>query len=134
VRAQQEALLVEREERISQAAGRERLQLLRLDPASLGRWARKAGLRTLQVELTEEQLAESLSSALGESVAEVGGEALRTFFLDAMESDGWRLEHMTAVFRPTGVSSLGGSIGGIGAAVNSISGEMLFVYLFRCTD
>ena len=132
LRANQASQQADREMRIEEADGLERLQLLRLDPVSLGRWARKAGLRTLQVEVTEEKLAESLASALGESSAEVGGEALRVFFLDAMEVDGWCLESMQAVYRPTGVISIGGSIGGaIGAAVNKIEGELLYVYLFR---
>jgi hypothetical protein len=105
---------------------------LRGDPVRLARWALEAGLTWLEVEWPESIAGRALESAI---VAASGGqEQPGLSLLDAVEAEGWRLEVVTHVFRPTKVqtSPLRGADWVAGG--DAVEGDERFLYLFRRVD
>jgi len=122
-RARRQQVLEERRaERIAGASGSDRHRLLKKDPVAYARHAKEAGFRVLHLELPLPTIDASAEEAIN---------ADGTFLLDAIEREGWTLDSWRVVYQPTGVSSLGGSIGGVGVGVNKIEGATVYHYLFR---
>jgi len=113
-------------------ARREELERRRREePALLAREARAAGLTWLEIRRAEDIVAAEMHAALaGDPPA---GSVPRPGMIDAVEAEGWRLEHVAAMFRPTkvqtsvlrGADLLGGDV---------VDGEEMYLYLFRRVD
>jgi hypothetical protein len=106
---------------------------LKQDPAKLARWAKEAGLRWLQVE-TDTDAAAAVQTAAIAAAATGRDEPPQTCLIDAVEAEGWRLEHVQNVFRPTMLqtSPLRGAEFFMGGEV--VEGQMRYFYLFRRVD
>lgn len=104
---------------------------LKADPAALARWAVQAGLRWLEIESSEDVVAASLKAAM----AAAGGreQAPQPCMIDAVEAEGWRLEHVQHFFKPIKIQTTifkgADLIGG-----EPVEGEMTYFYLFRRVD
>ena len=121
--------LLHSEERISAQSRIDRLEAdLRQDPVGLARWAREAGLTWLEVASDEDLVAAQMRSAMA---AEGAGDAVTTCVIDAVEAEGWRLEHVSSLFRPTWLqtSPLRGADFFMGGDV--VEGHETYLYLFR---
>ena len=100
----------------------------REEAVRLAREARAAGLAWLEIRSGREQVAGELRAA-----SSVGAAATSTL-IEAVEAEGWRLEHMSAFFRPTKVqtSPLRGADFFMGGDV--VDGQEVRLYLFRRAD
>ena len=97
----------------------------------LAREARAAGLTWLETRRGEDVVAAEMLAALADDPS--AGSAPPPSMIDAVEAEGWRLEHVAAMFRPTkvqtsllrGADLLGGDV---------VDGEETYLYLFRRVD
>jgi hypothetical protein len=93
--------------------------------------ARAAGLTWLQLRSGEDMVVAEMQVAMA-----IGAEAsmVQPGAIDAVEAEGWRLEHVAAMYRPTMVqtSVLRGAEYFMGGQV--IEGEEIHLYLFRSAD
>jgi hypothetical protein len=105
---------------------------LRGDPVALARWAREVGLTWLQMTSAEDLVAARMRSVMASESGSAGGAA--SCVLEAVEAEGWRLEHVACLFRPTRVetSPLRGADLFMGGDV--IGGEEHYLYYFRRVD
>lgn len=97
------------------------------DPVGQARAAKAAGARLLQISL-------SLSQTTGHAVAMTGTNATttstqHTSTLEAIEAEGWRLEHAAYVYRVTGSVSRDKFLSS--GQQEAVHGEVLGVYIFR---
>jgi hypothetical protein len=113
----------------TQARREERDRRWREEPALLAREARAAGLTWLEIRRSEDVVAAEMAAALAGDPA--AASAPPRGMIDAVEAEGWRLEHVAAVFRPTRVqtSVLRGAEFFMGGDV--VDGEEIHIYLFR---
>jgi hypothetical protein len=103
----------------------------REEPVLLAREARAAGLTWLEIRRGEDVVAAEMLAALADDPS--AGSAPSPSMIDAVEAQGWRLEHVAAMFRPTkvqtsvlrGADLLGGDV---------VDGEETYLYLFRRVD
>jgi hypothetical protein len=104
----------------------------REDPVLLARRARDAGLTWLEIRRAEDVLAAEMRTALAAATAEVVPPP--PSMIDSVEAEGWRLEHVTCLFRPTRVqtSVLRGAEFFMGGEV--VDGDEHYLYLFRRVD
>ena len=104
----------------------------REEPVLLAREARAAGLTWLEIRRAEDVVAAEMLTALADDAS--AGSAPQTSMIDAVEAEGWRLEHVAAMFRPTRVqtSVLRGAELFMGGEV--VDGEETYLYLFRRID
>jgi len=104
----------------------------REEPVLLAREARAAGLTWLEIRLGEDVVAAEMLTALADGSS--ADSAPQTSMIDAVEAEGWRLEHVAAMFRPTKVqtSVLRGAEFFMGGDV--VDGEETYLYLFRRVD
>ena len=105
---------------------------LRADPVALARWAREAGLTWLQMTSAEDLVAARMRSVMASESGSARGAA--PCVLEAVEAEGWRLEHVACLFRPTRVetSPLRGADLFMGGDV--IGGDERYLYYFRRAD
>ncbi len=102
------------------------------DPVRLARWAKETGLTWLEIESADDVVAADQKAAMLAAGAQQAGPAPRCF-IDAVEAEGWRLEHVAHSFRPTkvqtsvlrGADLLGGDV---------VQGDEKYLYLFRRVD
>ena len=104
----------------------------REEPVQLAREARAAGLTWLEIRRGEDVVAAEMLAALADDPA--AGSAPQPGMIDAVEAEGWRLEHVATMFRPTRVqtSVLRGAEFFMGGEV--VDGEETYLYLFRRVD
>lgn len=95
------------------------------------REARAAGLTWLELRSREDMVVAEMQVALAVNGAEG---MVQPGAIDAVESEGWRLEHFATMFRPTKVqtSVLRGAEYFMGGEV--VEGEESYLYLFRRAD
>ena len=107
---------------------------LRQDPARLARWAREAGLTWLEIECAEDVVAAEMHAAMAAAAAGQSSTPPAGCLIDAVEAEGWRLEHVSSLFRPTKVqtSAFRGAEVFMGGEV--VEGEEKYLYLFRRED
>jgi hypothetical protein len=103
---------------------------LKADPAALARWAAQAGLGWLEIESSEDVVAASLKAAMAAAGRD---QAPQPCMIDAVEAEGWRLEHVQHLFKPVKIQTTifkgADLIGG-----EPVEGEMTYFYLFRRVD
>ncbi len=111
------------EERAEKLAQEQREEAVRL-----AREARAAGLAWLEVHSRRDQVAGEMRAASSEGAASTAA------LIDTVEAEGWRLEHMSAFFRPTKVqtSPLRGADFFMGGDV--VDGQEVRLCLFRRAD
>ena len=116
----------------TRALGKERDRRRREEPVFLAREARAAGLTWLEIRRSEDVVAAEIAVALADDPA--AASAALPGMIDAVEAEGWRLEHVVAMFRPTKVqtSVLRGAELFMGGDV--VDGEEVHIYLFRRVD
>ncbi|GEM_PF-1065810 len=116
----------------TRALGEERDRRRREEPVLLAREARAAGLIWLEIRRSEDVVAAEMAAALADDPA--AASAALPGMIDAVEAEGWRLEHVVAMFRPTKVqtSVLRGAELFMGGDV--VDGEEVHIYLFRRVD
>jgi hypothetical protein len=104
---------------------------LREDAVRLAREAREAGLTWFELRRDEDIVAAETLAVLA---AEAAAAAPPPSTIDAVEAEGWRLEHVACMFRPTRVqtSVLRGAEFFMGGEV--VDGEETHIYLFRGVD
>ena len=108
------------------------LQQLREEAVRLARETREAGLTWFELRRDEDVvIAEMLA---GKTAGEPGGLPAPPSTIDAVEAEGWRLEHVACMFRPIKVqtSVFRGAEVFMGGDV--IDGEETHLYLFRRVD
>ena len=101
--------------------------LLDEEPATLARRAREAGLTWLEIVRSTDLVAAATHDRLACGRPDVVSQPA---FIDAVEAEGWRLEHFACLFKPTkvqttifrGADILGG---------DPVQGEERYLYLFR---
>lgn len=97
----------------------------------LAREAAAAGLGWLELRSNEDMVVAEMQVglALGDT-----GDPLRPGAIDAVEAEGWRLEHFAVMFRPTKVqtSVLRGAEYFMGGEI--VEGDETYLYLFRWAD
>jgi hypothetical protein len=95
------------------------------------REARAAGLTWLELRSREDMVVAEMQVALALNGAEG---VVQPGAIDAVEAEGWRLEHFATMFRPTKVqtSVLRGAEYFMGGEV--VEGEESYLYLFRRAD
>ena len=101
------------------------------EPVLLAREAWAAGLTWLEIRRGEDVVAGEMFTALAAGPS--AGSTPQPGMIDAVEAEGWRLEHVAAMFRPTkvqtsvlrGADLLGGDV---------VDGEEVYLYLFRRVD
>jgi len=121
--------LLSTEERVFAQTRIDRLEAdLRQDPVGLARWAREAGLTWLELASAEDFVAAHMRSAMD---ADGAGGTAAACVIDAVEAEGWRLEHVSSIFRPTRLqtSPLRGADLFMGGDV--VEGTDVHLYLFR---
>jgi hypothetical protein len=114
-------------------ARREKQARSRLEESvRLARDARAAGLTWLEIRSSEDVIAAEMGDALSADGHAMAAAPQGT--IDAVEAEGWRLEHVAPFFRPTKVqtSVLRGAEYFMGGEV--IEGEEIHLYLFRRAD
>ena len=104
----------------------------REEPVLLAREARAAGLTWLEIRRGDDVVAAEMLTALAADPS--AGSAPQPGMIDAVEAEGWRLEHVAAMFRPTKVqtSVLRGADFFMGGDV--VDGVETYLYLFRRAD
>lgn len=131
IRATQRAIAAAKEKQAADRAS-ELEATLKKDPVALARWAAQAGLRWLQIESAEDAVAASLEAAFA-AAGEGSGHVAPPCFIDGVEAEGWRLEHVQRVFEPTKIQTTifrGADLGG----GEPVQGERTYLYLFRRVD
>jgi len=110
----------------------QQLQRLREEAVRLAREAREAGLTWFELRRSEDLVAAEMRAVRTADAA--GPLAPLPGTIDAVEAEGWRLEHVACMFRPTKVqtSVLRGAEVFMGGDV--IDGEETHLYLFRRAD
>ena len=99
-------------------------------PAGQARAAKAAGMKIFQIDVP-------LSKTKGQTVAMVGAFADSTKTVDysssiqAIEEEGWRLEHVGYVYRITGSESRDKFLAS--GQQEAVSGEIVGIYIFRAT-
>jgi len=116
----------------TRALWEERDRRRREEPVLLAREARAAGLTWLQIRRGEDVVAAEMAAALAGDPATAG--APQPGMIDAVEAEGWRLEHVAALFCPTKVqtSVLRGADFFMGG--DAVDGEEVHLYLLRRVD
>lgn len=123
-------------DRIEQTASGDRLERreveLRSDPVALACWAREAGLTWLQMSSAEDLVAARMRDVMARESGSADNAA--PCVLEAVEAEGWRLEHVTYASHSTQVetSPLRGADLVMGGDV--ITGEERYLYYFRRVD
>jgi len=97
------------------------------DPVSRARAARDAGARLFQIALPLSQT-EGFAIALSRTVSSTRTTE-HASMLDAIETEGWHLEHCNYVYRITGSVSRDKFLSS--GQQEAISGEIVGVYIFR---
>lgn len=107
-------------------------QQLREEAVRLAREAREAGLTWFELRRNQDVVAAEMLA--GTTAGEAGSLPAPLSTIDAVETEGWRLEHVACMFRPTKVqtSVLRGADVFMGGDV--IDGEETHFYLFRRVD
>jgi len=101
---------------------------VREDAISLAREARTAGLTWFELRRPEDLVKAEMEKGFA-----APGAAAEPALIDAIEAEGWHLEHVAALFRPTKVqtSPLRGADVFMGGDV--VDGDEVYIYLFRRT-
>jgi len=104
---------------------------LRQDPVRLAHWARETGLTWLEVASAQDLVAAQMRTTMA---LDGHGAPPPGCIIDAVEAEGWRLESVVCVFKPTRLqtSPLRGADFFMGGDV--VEGEEKFLYLFRRAD
>lgn len=122
----EERALLEQKKREEEKARQERA--FAASPAGRARAARIAGLRIFQIDIP-------LSTTKGEAVALVGAFAHTSQTLNvasviqAIEEEGWRLEHAGYIYRITGSVSRDKLLSS--GQQEAVNGEIVGIYIFR---
>jgi hypothetical protein len=125
--AKEEAARAKEEEREAKAFA--------ASPQGRARAAREAGEQLFQISLP---VSATEKSFVGDSVMLGAPTATKTRDRDVsgplalIESEGWRLDHVGYVFRPTGTQSRDRLLAT--GQVETIMGEVVGIYLFRASD
>lgn len=123
--------LARREREQALIAKREAATRFAQSPAGRARFARNAGRKVFQIDL-------EVSRTQGQVVPLVAAFASSTAVLDAaghieaIEDEGWRLEHVGYVYRMTGSTSRDKFMAS--GQEEAMHGEVVGVYLFRATE
>ena len=110
----------------------QQLQQSREEAVRLAREARDAGLTWFELRRNEDVVAAEMLAV--KTAGAAGAPPPLSSTIDAVEAEGWRLEHVACMFRPTKVqtSVLRGAEVFMGGDV--IDGEETHLYLFRRVD
>jgi hypothetical protein len=116
---------------VARARSEELERRRREEPALLAREALAAGLTWLEIRRSEDVVAAEMLAAMS---ADRSAARRPPGMIDAVEAEGWRLEHVACMFRPTKVqtSVLRGAEFFMGGDV--VDGEETYLYLFRRVD
>jgi hypothetical protein len=102
---------------------------LRADPVALARWACGAGLTWLQMSSAEDLVAARMRSVLASESGPAAGSA--PCVLEAVEAEGWQLEHVACLFRPTRVETSPWRGADLFMGGDVIGGDERYLYYFR---
>lgn len=100
-------------------------------PVGKARAAKEAGAKIFQIDMP-------LSQSKGYTMAMLGAYSYKSKTKDysnliqAIEEEGWRLEHVSYVFRWTGSESRDKFLAS--GQQESVSGEIIGIYIFRATE
>ena len=130
--ARAERLLTQAEQMSAKQRVDRREAELRGDHVALARWAREAGLTWLRITSAEDLVDAPMRTAMASEGTSASDP--EPCALDAVEAEGWRLEHVTCLFRPTRIetSPLRGADLFLGGDV--VDGEERYLYYFRRVD
>ena len=130
--ARAERLLTQAEQTSAKQRVDRREAELRGDHVALARWAREAGLTWLRITSAEDLVDARMRTAMASEGTSASGP--EPCALDAVEAEGWRLEQVACLFRPTRIetSPLRGADLFLGGDV--VDGEERYLYYFRRVD